>query len=660
MTLPLPRLDTLRYDQLLAEARDLLPYAAPNWTDYNAHDPGITLLELFAWLTEANSYRLDRLPAASERAFLGLLGYPQRPAQTARTLIAFTATDAGGAVRLPAGVQIATADGRTRFQTSTPFQVVAARLVEMLTVTESGATRHESTGLAFQPLGPAPARGDAFYLGFDKVLAPADARVRLFAVGEDLAGDTQTWRALYAEHGRARRLRSAGCRRARSSRHGIWEHYGARIAWEYFDGAGWRALPGLRDCTRALSLSGPLRFRAPRAMRPGGLADYPDRWFIRCRLVHGDYDCPPQLAALLLNCVPARHAADDPERTLGLSNGQALQSFDLADGPIVPGSTRVTLTRPDGTRETWLERPDLDRSGPLAPHYVIDPASGQVRFGDGRAGRVPEAGATLTARRQTGSGPSGNLTARSLTALSATGRAAALPGWPAIQRALQVQQPCVAWGGAAAETLGAAKGRAVRSLARSRCLVTLEDLEQAALQVPGVPVARARAVAELDPRLPRLTAAGCVTVVVVSPCVRDRPDPSLAMCCAVQRYLDARRPVATRVQVTGPVWTAVAFNATLRVRGAVDEAALKAEAVRRLDAFFDPLTGGPEGRGWPFGRPIYRTEVLALLDALPGVVAVEGLERPCGMAPPELCGNIVLCPHGLVRSGTHIFTVLPE
>ena len=65
MTLPLPILDTLEYDPLVAQARDLLPYLAPGWTDHNAHDPGITLLELFAWLTEANSYRLDRIPTRS-------------------------------------------------------------------------------------------------------------------------------------------------------------------------------------------------------------------------------------------------------------------------------------------------------------------------------------------------------------------------------------------------------------------------------------------------------------------------------------------------------------------------------------------------------------------------------------------------------------------
>ena len=75
MALQLPVLDNRTYDELVAEGRRLIPRHAPGWTDHNASDPGITLLELFAWLTETSIYRLDRLSEASYRSFLHLLGF---------------------------------------------------------------------------------------------------------------------------------------------------------------------------------------------------------------------------------------------------------------------------------------------------------------------------------------------------------------------------------------------------------------------------------------------------------------------------------------------------------------------------------------------------------------------------------------------------------
>src|SRR5687767_145055 len=79
MALPLPRLDDRRWSDLVEEGRSLLPLYAPGWTDHNLHDPGITLMELFAWVAEQDLYRLDRVPAAHLRKFLALLGILQQP-----------------------------------------------------------------------------------------------------------------------------------------------------------------------------------------------------------------------------------------------------------------------------------------------------------------------------------------------------------------------------------------------------------------------------------------------------------------------------------------------------------------------------------------------------------------------------------------------------
>lgn len=80
MPISLPDLDDRRYDDLVEEARALIPTYAPEWTNHNASDPGITLIELFAHLTEMLIYRLNRVTDANVRAFLQLIkGEHEKP-----------------------------------------------------------------------------------------------------------------------------------------------------------------------------------------------------------------------------------------------------------------------------------------------------------------------------------------------------------------------------------------------------------------------------------------------------------------------------------------------------------------------------------------------------------------------------------------------------
>ena len=85
MPLPMPVLDNRTWTELIAEGRALIPNASRKWTDHNAHDPGITLMELFAWLSEMLIFRLDRVSPAKVRAFLRLVGVTPRPPLVAST-----------------------------------------------------------------------------------------------------------------------------------------------------------------------------------------------------------------------------------------------------------------------------------------------------------------------------------------------------------------------------------------------------------------------------------------------------------------------------------------------------------------------------------------------------------------------------------------------
>lgn len=87
MPLPALDLDDRTWGDLVDEARASIPTVAPPWTDHNIHDPGITLVELLAWLVEQDIYRVNRVPESHVRAFLALLGFGPAPPRPARVVL---------------------------------------------------------------------------------------------------------------------------------------------------------------------------------------------------------------------------------------------------------------------------------------------------------------------------------------------------------------------------------------------------------------------------------------------------------------------------------------------------------------------------------------------------------------------------------------------
>src|SRR5688572_8872798 len=96
MPLPTPILDDRSFEQLYGELRRRIPVYTPEWTDHNESDPGITLLQLFAYLGENLLYRFNQIPESTKLAFLKLLHLPLRPAAAAQALVAFTTEQAEG------------------------------------------------------------------------------------------------------------------------------------------------------------------------------------------------------------------------------------------------------------------------------------------------------------------------------------------------------------------------------------------------------------------------------------------------------------------------------------------------------------------------------------------------------------------------------------
>lgn len=677
MPIPLPKLDVQTFDDLVNDGRALIPRYMPAWTDHNVHDPGITLMELFAWLAEMDLYRLDRVSEGSIRAFLRLLGIVPKPAQVAETVLVADQITAGTV--LADRTQVTTKDQAVMFQTTHRLWVSPAALVAVLAGPEGALTdytdRNDPSSKSFPPFGSNPEQNHALYLGFDRKLADTPELIHLYLWTGDLEQDRQAKEALKAEADAIEEAATSHCPPERRPAPVDWrQHYSVQTVWEYYAGTDqWLPLAEVVDETCALTLSGAVRFKAPDIVKhmAGGVTggSHANRFCIRCRLVSGQFDCPPTIRYIQINTVHARHAVDRSQRlVLGRSTGRAEQTFQLPERPIVPGSTTVTVKISASADQTWNESLTWDQLGPYAHAYVLDPEQGEVQFGNGRSGAVPRADAELSVTYQVGGGTAGNVAAQTLTRLSTSG-----------PTANDFQQPFAAIGGAAAESLFDAKARAVAWLSQPHRAVTLKDFETIALMTPGVPVARVKALADYDPLLPCVTAPGAVTVIVIPYCPEACPVPGPDLLRAVARYLDRRRLLTTELHVIGPQYSTIAVHATLHVKADASPAELRARAISRLDEFLHPLRGGPDGTGWPMGRAVYRSEVLALLNELPGVIYVDAVSLevieedrpnstgccdPCSgdwsKSKPSQCGNIEICPHGLVVPGSHKISVTTE
>jgi hypothetical protein len=183
MALPLPNLDDRRWADLAEEGRSLIPRYAPAWTDHNVHDPGITQLELLAWVTEMQLYRLNRVPARHLRKFLALAGLRSAGPAPAETMLSFGSLTAGTSFVLPKGTQF---ESRTAvFATVRDARLSAITLTTLLLEDAAGALRDVSGEMRDGHV--ITLFGRAAYLGFSQIPmgVPVSLGFRLVGPGND-------------------------------------------------------------------------------------------------------------------------------------------------------------------------------------------------------------------------------------------------------------------------------------------------------------------------------------------------------------------------------------------------------------------------------------------------------------------------------------------
>lgn len=338
MPLPLPSLDDRTWTDLTAEGEALIPRYSPNWTNRNASDPGITLMELFAWLTEMTVYRLDRISPQHRRKFLELLGFDRRLPCAAMTLLSFAPDSLTPPFELPTGVQFLAklGDGTpVPFRTLREIDIAPVTLQAIQVDTGDGnlqdLTGHWADQTAIAAFGQNPQPGATLYLGFNELFSqvPLSLGFRFVGPGHDWHERRriiEEWAAQQASCTPPSPVNDCdngqGSARGAGSTDVLPPYHSAKLAWEVFTLAPshwWklqpisalaRPYPGeVLDDTRSLTLDGIVEVNLPPALAPAILGQVPTPlYYIRCRLDSGTWDAPPVVIDVTPNSVVAEQA----------------------------------------------------------------------------------------------------------------------------------------------------------------------------------------------------------------------------------------------------------------------------------------------------------------------------------------------------------------
>ena len=678
MPLPSPILDDRTYEQLIAELKSRIPVYNPEWTDHNESDPAITLLELFAFQAENQLFRFNQIPETTYLEYLRLLQLPLLPAQAAQVLLSLSTDRATG---VTVAQQSLAKAGKIKFQTLTEATAwpvaclgVCRAWAEPPTPEEESEV-HEFVLRTIDALPKELAEVPHIYYE-NKILDPTDLGE---SVDFCSAVDGMIWIAVLEEKGFTKEawttpgkssailnlgfdfdLPSAGideiepCPGANAALSALQlkckppeelVNRSLTLEWQISTPRPlkngqpqYRSLHVLHDTTLGLTTGGVVRLELPTAEDDIGLAvvdedlagagDFPpqldedkaERLICWIRVFRRNSCRFNKLRLVTVNAVQAEHAQVAAAEYLGTGKGQPSQVFSLAHSPILPDSPQhrmILEVEESGQWIPWGRVDDFFASDRESRHYLLNPESGIVRFGDGIRGRIPQWGERLRVRGyRYGGGAVGNVLVGAVSKIEVEG--------------VKVTNYLEAIGGSDSESIEAALNRIPGEIRRRDRAVTTGDFQELAKMTPGVAIGRAECLPRFHPPTRSSEAAGVVTVVIWPQSDARHPNapiPDLPTLQAVCRWLDSRRLVTTELYVIPPCYRRIAVSVALKVKDGFG-----VEAVRRwvelvLRRYLAPLPPyGPSGQGWPLGRRVYGPELEAAALQVEGVEYLEGLE----------------------------------
>jgi predicted phage baseplate assembly protein len=590
-------------------------------------------------------YRLNRVPQVNYLRFLDLIGVRPFPPTAAQADITFwLSAPRPEPVKIAMDVEVATPriDGADPvvFSVTRDLTIPPCSLAHVLTAGADGepVERHLDAG-PFAVFGEPPRPGDALLFGLDVAVPDCAVLLRLDCDVEGVGVDPRD----------------------------------PPLEWLAWTAQGWRPCEVDRDTTGGLNRQGDVVLHVPSGHVESVLGRRRAGWLL-CRVISPEpgqpfYSQPPKLrsatAATIGGTTSAINARSVRKETVGQAEGVPGQRLHLQEAPVVGNSDEFVVEVSAGEGwEQWEVVESFAYSGPDDKHVMLDPSSGELRFGpavrteDGHLlvyGATPAKGSVVRVPMyRTGGGQHGNV-AKGLL------RVQRKPV-PFVTR-VENRQPAA--GGVDGESVDEAVVRGPLVLRTRDRAVTAEDYEQLVREA-APDLARVRCVPASSASSAGSAGADHGARVLVVPSARrdeaGRLDfvhllPAASVLERIAAYLEERRCLGARIVVEPPFYQGVTVVAKLRARRRADVEPLTASALDALFDYFDPLRGGPDGKGWPFGRPVQAGEVFGVLQRLRGIDFVDDV-RLYGADPRTgerggAVNRLDLPPHALVFSYDH-------
>ena len=602
MPLPVPVLDNLNFDELIGEARELIPRYARAWTDHNLSNPGPTLIDLVAWIVDQQIWATGFLSDAHIESFAKLLGEKIIAAQPAAGVI-WPDTKAIDADRTVAGANVA-ADAKLVCAEQPEMGFVLARDVHLsraqlleLQLTDHATVRrfdvqrpqdNNPVSLHVENGVVAP-----IYLRFDRPVVESMNAGESFpvAVGIELDGQSQKVAALpYGAGSVVVDYRTAPT--------GLWQRASV-----------------VRDDTFAMTRTGVIEVQVPK--RPLGTSKLEHEMRISTR--NRVHPLPPVVTRIALNAVSIRQLEIRPMRVIGdPSNGDPDQTFDLELDGLPDGETVAIQVE----LRTWHAIDDLHAAHAGSRVFQLLHNDNKALFGNGVNGLVPARGVQIRhlPYRQT-NGTDGNL-AGDLTWH--------FPSAPLSSTAGRFGSNRAALSGGINRTTIDELQRRARAVATTRnVLLTNNSLEDAATSIESLALANVEVLAQYSPLSPGRTIPGSRTLLLTpqrAPTVAAEAAVPARYVNAVRRALNERRVIGERLHFAGSARIVVRVRAHLQIEDGYDVRQVLDATARRLDARLSDVQTDPAIEPWPAGRDVTVNELKALIAAIDGIVNVKRLQ----------------------------------
>lgn len=670
MSLPAPNLDNRTFQNIVDDVKRQVGLRCPEWTDHNVSDPGITLLELFAYMTEQMLFQLNQVPEKNHIRFLELLGVRLEMPRPAVTDLRYTLSrvieDApeaeGHAVAIPVDSVAAT----LRTETEDPIEFLTDR---ELTLARPRLKAAISIPAAFSDADANPSHPTVRtfdledqdqYEPIPALLSDEESKDPSFSVfSDERPGTGQRHKPQSGDRVCFAFEADVSChtidlvfRCATNRATGAIPDLPNQV-WEFWDATErtWRTAEILSDTTGGFIRDGHVRIALPDGLEPRTLVGIHGFW-VRCVYTFDEQRLPPRPARFgsrtayeispgifglrartVGGTVGGTNCVRIYRETLGESDGRPGQRFRTRFAPVhTLGPADVILTASADEEIdspnwiAWHAVPDFADSGPEDRHFVLDEFTGEVSFGphierpDGRPpdrhGATPEKGHQIVLScYQVGGGTIGNVREGRVCIDKAS-----------IQYVAEVENPRPARNGRDIESMEHVFMKATKRLKVRNRAVTKEDYEAIALEKHGVGRACCLQPLHATAYTGEGVAAGSVQLLIV-PALGHMPNPRIRdlevapeILQEVRAHLDERRLLTATLDVTEAKYVFVETEIRLIPDPRLDPDQIVARMRDRLSAFLHPLTGGPDGTGWPFGRTLTLTDLYLQLSERFGIL----------------------------------------